>query len=221
MSGEKTYTVEGVLPVKGGSLSAGTNVLLTGPSRSGKTHLCADFLASSRDSSEGALAVTTDGDVQQILDVHREGSDEDASTYFIDCSRANSEPPPELPPDRYESVSSPGDMTGVGIAVEKYLKKTRGTVEGTRVAYDSLTSLLQYVDSRRAYQFVDVMTGRFSSQGYVSVFTIDKTAVDDKVAGMFGHEFDIEARIRVSDGEREISIRGDGVTSPEWKAVES
>jgi KaiC/GvpD/RAD55 family RecA-like ATPase len=217
MTTDGRYDVSGVLPVSG--FDAGTSILVSGPAGSGKTYLGARILAGADSGGEGALAVTTDGNAAEILEAYREGGGGDA-LHFIDCSGAAARPPPEVPPERFESVGSPSDMTGVGVAFEKYAKKVGGSADGNRVMYDSLTTLLQYVDRRRAYRFVDVLTGRLRAQGALSVFTVDRGAVGEKASSMLVHEFDAEVRLRVEDGVREASVRGVADISEDWVRVE-
>jgi len=214
-SEEKTYDVSDVLPVS--ELDAGTNVLVSGPARSGKTRLGTRILASASRNGEGALIITTDGDAEEALETYRDGvGDGDDLLHFVDCSGSGVGPPSGFPSDRFESVSSPRDMTGVGVAFEKYSKKVGERVDGSRVMYDSLTTLLQYVDRRRAYRFIDVLTGRFAAEGDLSVFTVDRGTIDDKASHMFMHEFDVEVRLRVEGGTYEMSVRGHPDASEDW-----
>jgi len=213
MSEGKSYDVGDLLPVS--SFDAGTNVLVTGSAGSGKTYLGARILAEGADGNEGSLAVTTDGNADEILELYREKAD-DGSLHFVDCTGAGSGSPDGFPSDRFETVSSPGDMTGVGVAFEKYTKRVGERVEGSRVMYDSLTTLLRYVDQKRAYRFVDILTGRFRAEDCLSVFTLDGGTVDEKTSSMFTHEFDVEVSLRVEDGTREVSVSGDSDAPDGW-----
>lgn len=215
--GKKTYDVGGVLPVS--SLEAGTNVLVSGPARSGKTTLGARILAGAPRNGEGSLAITTDGNADDILDVYRE-HDGDGVLHFVDCSGSGVGPPSDLPSDRFQTVGSPSDMTGVGVAFEKYAKRIGKRVDGSRVMYDSLTTLLQYVDKKRAYRFIDVLTGRFKAEGNISVFTVDDGTVDETTSHMFMHEFDIEVKLRVEDDARELSIDGHPDAPDGWTRLD-
>jgi KaiC/GvpD/RAD55 family RecA-like ATPase len=215
--GGKTYDVGDVLPVSG--LEAGTNVLVTGPARSGKTTLGARILAGAPRNGEGSLAITTDGNGDDILDVYRE-HDGDGILHLVDCSGSGVGPPSDFPSDRFQTVGSPSDMTGVGVAFEKYAKKIGDRVDGSRVMYDSLTTLLQYVESKRAYRFIDVLTGRFRAEGDLSVFTVDDGTVDERTSRMFMHEFDIEVKIRVEDDVREVLVDGHPEAPDDWTRLD-
>lgn len=212
----KTYDVDEVLPVPG--FDAGTNVLVSGPAGSGKTTLAARVLAAGKPEDEGALAITTDGNSGDILDIYRQDGEEGA-LHLVDCSGGGVGPPSEFPSDRFQSVGSPGDMTGVGVAFEKYSKKIGERVDGTRVMYDSLTTLLQYVDRQRAYRFIDVLTGRFKAEGDLSVFTVDGGTIDEQTSRMFLHEFDVEVKLRVEDDVREASVNGHPDAPDGWTRI--
>jgi KaiC/GvpD/RAD55 family RecA-like ATPase len=211
------YDVSDVLPVPG--FEAGTNVLVSGPAGSGKTYLGASVLAGAPRNGEGSLAITTDGNADEILGAYRERSG-DGGIHFVDCSGTGAGPPSDFPPDRFETVGSPGDMTGVGVAFEKYAGSVGERVDGSRVMYDSLTTLLRYVDKKRAYRFVDILTGRFGAEGSLSVFTLDPGTVDETTSRMFAHEFDSEVRLRVENGVREVSVTGHPEAPGGWTRLD-
>jgi len=210
---EDRYDVGDALPVEAG-FEPGTNILLSGSAGSGKASLGARILGE-RDDNEGALLITTDGNTSEMLDSYRE-ADTGEAPHFVDCSGARTGPPPDVPPEMFETAGSPADMTGVGVAFEKYSKSLADRTERSRVMYDSLTTLLQYVDEQTAYRFVDVLTGRFTAQGYLSVFTVDPDAVGERASRMLAHEFDAEVRLRVEGGARELSVRGSSDVSSDW-----
>ncbi|TSD09606.1 hypothetical protein DP107_14610 [Haloglomus irregulare] len=77
---------------------------------------------------------------------------------------------------RSTSVADPGDLTGLGIRVSECLKawEHRPTV----VTFDSVTTMLQYADTRRVFQFLHVLTRQLDSAGAMSVFHMDPEAHD-------------------------------------------
>lgn len=76
-----------------------------------------------------------------------------------------------------ETVSTPGDLTGLGITLQNLLEGWTGNVG---LCFDSLTSLLQYVDLETAYEFLHVLTGRLYAQGVSAHFHIDPEAHDER-----------------------------------------
>lgn len=78
------------------------------------------------------------------------------------------------------SVSSVGDLTGLGIAISEYLAEWHDNGAQTVVCFDSLTSLLQYAGSRRVFQFLHVLTRRVDSTSAVAHYHLDPAAHDEQ-----------------------------------------
>jgi hypothetical protein len=55
------------------------------------------------------------------------------------------------------SISSPSDLTGLGIEIGQVLSEWEAPVA---VCFDSLTAMLQYVDFETAYEFLHALTGQ-------------------------------------------------------------
>lgn len=81
-----------------------------------------------------------------------------------------------------ESVSSASDLTGLGIQIGQFLSEWDAPVV---ICFDSLTSMLQYVDFETAYEFLHAITGQVHAAGARAHFHIDPGAHDAKrVAGI-------------------------------------
>jgi len=103
-----------------------------------------------------------------------------------------------LPPTRFvtadphgddaNTVADPGDLTGLGIAVSERLDSLPADA-APAVCVDSLTTLLQYADTERAYRFLQVLCGRVrAADGTVHVHADPDAhaAADlDRLAGLF------------------------------------
>lgn len=87
------------------------------------------------------------------------------------------------------TVSSPGDLTGVGIHAVSFVEdRPEGA---STVAYvDSLTVVLQYVDERTAYRFLNVVVGRFRAAGVDTYVRLAPDAVGDRSVSTFRPLFD-------------------------------
>lgn len=87
-----------------------------------------------------------------------------------------------------ETVSSPGNLTDVGVALSAHLPDR---ADGPMVAcVDSITALLQYVDPRTAYKFLNVLVERFGAAGARAHYHLDPTAHDAQVVHTFSSLFD-------------------------------
>jgi len=84
-----------------------------------------------------------------------------------------------------KSVSTPDDLTGLGITLSQALS----THDDAVVCFDSLTAALQYVDTETAYEFLNALTGHLYAADARAHFHLDPTAHDtttvDALASLF------------------------------------
>jgi len=95
---------------------------------------------------------------------------------------------------RTESVTTPSDLTGLGIAISEVLSEWDDPV---LVCFDSLTSMLQYVDSDTAYEFLHAVTGQVHAARARAHFHVDPAAHDETTLAGITSLFD--ARVSVDD----------------------
>lgn len=100
-----------------------------------------------------------------------------------------------------EQVSTPSDLTGLGIAIGQFLSEWDGPVF---VCFDSLTSMLQYVDIKTAYEFLHAVTGQIHAAGATSHFHIDPDAHDERHVASITSLFDAKITL---DGEPSVRAR--------------
>ena len=92
-------------------------------------------------------------------------------------------------PATVETVANASDLTGIGIAVNEFVADRD---EPLTVCFDSLTTLLQYVDLETAYEFLHALTGQLYSVGARSHFHIDPDAHDEQTVHTLLSLFDAE-----------------------------
>jgi len=101
-----------------------------------------------------------------------------------------------------ETVSTPSDLTGIGIEVGEFVSGRDGDIA---VCFDSVTALLQYVDLETAYEFLHALTGRLYSAGAVSHFHVDPNAHEERTVETLLSLFDAE--VDLGPDEPEIRTR--------------
>ncbi|QLH76303.1 hypothetical protein HZS55_02845 [Halosimplex rubrum] len=166
-------------------LADARNVLLCAPSMSGgEAEACTDLLIPSNPAGATALWVTFRSDATDCVDQWVAETDErpaEAAVVVVGES-------PGSRPDgvTVEHVSSPSDLTGLGITIGELLS---GWETPPVVCFDSLTALLQYVDVETAYEFLHAVTGQLYAADARAHFHIDPTAHDrttvDSIASLF------------------------------------
>jgi len=100
-----------------------------------------------------------------------------------------------------QSVSTPDDLTGLGIILSQALSETDQPV----VCFDSLSVLLQYVDHETAYEFLNAVTGHLHAADASAHFHLDTSAHDTQTVDALASLFDAIAERR--DGEWTVRRR--------------
>lgn len=79
-----------------------------------------------------------------------------------------------------QSISSPGDLLEIGRGINRCLA-TSGVDSGQgHVCFDSLTTVLNYVDTKPAYQFFHSLLPAMRRQNCIAHFHMDPDAHDEK-----------------------------------------
>lgn len=208
------YDVNDSLPM--GELQGGS-YLLAGPAMSGKYELMLDFVAEGVDHGDGILFVTTNESVGPILDdiESRVGPLPD-QLRVVDCVAERQGAEGEYPPSRVEYVSSPGDLTGIGIGVSEQLRRIdQADVGRVRICFYSLSTLLMYAELETVFRFLHVLSGRVDSIGALGLFALDPTTHDESTVNTLKQLFDGVVEVRLDDGQqaRVVGIPGG---SGEW-----
>jgi hypothetical protein len=101
-----------------------------------------------------------------------------------------------------ESVSTPSDLTGLGIQIGQFLSEWDAPVV---LCFDSITSMLQYVDFETAYEFLHAVTGQVKAANARAHFHIDPGAHDRQDIDGIKTLFD--ASVSANEGETVVRTR--------------
>ncbi|MFC7081754.1 DUF7504 family protein [Halorussus caseinilyticus] len=107
--------------------------------------------------------------------------------------------------DVVDTLSNPGDLTGLGIKLSEVLKQWSGDGGQTVACFDSLTALLQYADLQTVYKFLHVLTGRFDAADVTAHFHLDPDACDQQTVSTLTSLFDTV--IELDNGEWTVRSR--------------
>jgi len=215
-----TYAVNDGLSDSGlKELPAGTNLVVVGPTMSGKRALALELLAAGYEDGDGILCITTHSarKIYADLEQHVDSLDQDR-VGIVDTSGGDGS---EVLDATIESISSPGDLTGISVSMAKLFRnfETRG-VSDIRYGLISISTLLQYLDSSSVFKFLHVYTKRIEETGGLGIYTLDNDSHDQQVVNTITGQFDgvIELREADSDG-MEFRVRGFGRRTTAWKPL--
>ncbi|KAB1186956.1 MULTISPECIES: hypothetical protein [Haloferax] len=110
--------------------------------------------------------------------------------------------------DAIEQVTSPSDLTGLGMKATEHLARWDDGADAVTpvVVLNSLTILFQYAGMQAIYRFLHALTTRIANSDGHGVFFLDPLTQDDKTVHTLASLFDAVAR-RGDDGEWTVSAR--------------
>ncbi|AHG04536.1 hypothetical protein HALDL1_13785 [Halobacterium sp. DL1] len=212
------YDVSGALP--GGDLDelpAGTNIVVVGPSMSGKQALALELLAAGYEDGDGILCISTESAEKVYTDLERHVDSLDRDRVgIVDTSGGDGT---DLLDATIESISSPGDLTGISVSMAKLFRhfEDRG-VSDIRYGLISISTLLQYLDSSKVFRFLHVYTKRIEETGGLGIYTLSNDSHDQQVVNTITGQFDGVIELRDTDsGEMEFRVRGLGRRPTAWE----
>lgn len=91
---------------------------------------------------------------------------------------------------RVETIQNPGNLTRIGISLTSLLTDWPPENDQVVICFDSLTSLLQYVEVRTLYQFLHVLTRQVNTLGGLAHYHLDPTAHDEQTVNQLMSLFD-------------------------------
>ncbi len=195
------------------TLDGESSILVLAPSMSSETdEACIDLLTKVSPDQEDVLWVTFTRSPDACLqDWLSHAGSRPANLRFVSVgetvrSVATSPPMQETATDAViDTLSNPGDLTGLGIKISEVLQQWHGNGNETVACFHSLTALLQYSDVQTVYKFLHVLTGRFTTANVTAHFHLDPDAHDsqtintlktlfDAVAEFDGNEWNVRTR---------------------------
>ncbi|EJN56882.1 hypothetical protein HSB1_46990 [Halogranum salarium B-1] len=164
------------------------------------------------------ILISTDKGSQQVLKQCEDLCENLNRTRFgvIDCQKNSSDRGRVA--ERFKSVSSPGDLTGLGINFSAlYETFSQEGIERIRTGVTSVPTLLMYHDLRTVFRFLHVFTGRVSTLGGVGVLYIDPTTQDDRTVSAIAQVCDGKITVREDEtGKPELRVQGLDTQPTEW-----
>ncbi|MFB6081432.1 MAG: RAD55 family ATPase [Halanaeroarchaeum sp.] len=215
------YDLDAILPpALIDEVAPGTNLLISGPSMSGKRKLMLRILAHGATMGDGGVVVTASDPAADVIEEYRSIVAEESYFRLVDC--VSSQGGGETDKQLVRSVSSPGDLTGIGIEFSEIAREANASgVDRLRIGFDSISPLLMYVDLQRLFRFLHVFTSQIQSNDWLGLFSIDPETHEQQAVNTISQLFDGMIEIRLQDdGTREARVRGITDSPTEWATLE-
>ncbi|MFB6311988.1 MAG: hypothetical protein ABEH64_12510 [Salinirussus sp.] len=201
------------------AVDPGTSFLISGPAMTGTDAIAMDVLAGGAARGEGAVAVTTQGSAETIIEAIQERSPGADPRHLaaIDCRRDGDGRAGAIGESYRYQVADPSDVTGMGVGITNSFDRLQGSgVDRIRFGLVTLSTMLTYADEETIFKFCHVLSSRIDAAGYLGAFTIDEGAHDAKTLQVLKQPFDAILEVREQDGGREARVRGFGSDPTDW-----
>lgn len=149
---------------------AGT-ILVSDSSGDEADRLCRGLLSEGAAAGETVLWVSFERSPDECLSACPTA---DADRVVLSAGGSAADPP--APDVTVDTVSTPSDLTALGIKLSQFLSTTEGEIT---VCFGSLTALLEHVDLETAFEFLHTVTRQCYDAGARIHFHVDPAAHDD------------------------------------------
>jgi len=110
-------------------------------------------------------------------------------------------------------VSSPMDLTGIGVRISQFLEDflLKKKIPKIQLHINSLSTILMYSNIQTVFRFIHVFTGRIKAAGALGIFVVDGGMHDDQTIATLQQLFD--GLIEIKEENDKNYIRTVGLSS--------
>lgn len=208
---------------KSGGFNAGTNILILGPPMSAADQLA--YALTKPVPGEYAIVLSTNERAAEVVDAFKVAGADKRFTGVIDAITKSSTPG-IVDTSRLMFVSSPTDLTGIGI---KFSNMVETIFEGDfadgetglfpppiRFCVNSISTLLMYRRLEVLYQFLHVLTAKLKKIEGVGVYLLNNESFDDKTLSLIKQLMTCVIEVKVEQNDNLMRIRGIPGVNGDW-----
>jgi hypothetical protein len=208
---------------KKGGLSPGSNILILAPSMSGGENL--GYSVARPLPGEYALILSTVMRAVDLIDFFSSARIDHSRIGIIDAVSKLSTP--EISDSmQVRYVSSPSDLTGIGIKfsslVESIFNGEFGDSEDAlfpppiRFYIDSLTTLLMYRKLEVIYQFLHVIAAKLKKMEAIGIYALNNESFDEKTISLIKHLMNVVIEVKNEQHVDFLRVQGIPGIPQDW-----
>ena len=220
------YYRTGIAQVDGisGGLEAGTNILVLAPSMSSAEQLAYAMIKPVQ--GEYSIVLSTNERAAEVVDFFKSAGCDKRFVGVIDAITKSSTPGIVDTP-RLMFVSSPTDLTGIGI---KFSNMIGSIFEGTfsdgesglfpppiRFCVNSISTLLMYRKLEVLYQFLHVLTAKIKKIEGVGIYILNNESFDEKTLSLIKQLMNCVIEIKIEQNTSYLRIQGIRGVGSDWQ----
>jgi hypothetical protein len=206
-----------------GGFDAGTNILILAPPMSQADKLA--YALTKPLTGEYAIVLSTNERASEVVDAFKAAGADKRFIGVIDAITKSSTPS-IIDTPRLMFVSSPTDLTGIGI---KFSNMIETIFEGDfsegeaglfpppiRFSVNSISTLLMYRRLEVLYQFLHVLTAKLKKIEGVGVYLLNSESFDDKTLSLIKQLMQCVIEVKVEQNTSYLRISGLHGVSGDW-----
>ena len=207
----------------GGGFEAATNVLILAPSLSNADQLA--YALTKPLPGEYSIVLSTNERASEVIDFFKVAGADKRFTGVIDAITKSSTPG-IVDTQRLMFVSSPTDLTGIGI---KFSNMIETIFEGDfsdgepglfpppiRFCVNSISTLLMYRRLEVLYQFLHVLTAKLRKTEGVGFYLLNNESFDDKTRSLIKQLMNCVIEVKIENNTSYLRILGIRGVTGEW-----
>ncbi len=208
-----------------GGVPLGSNISIYGPPHVGKEILVNSFVAEGLEKGVPAIWVITDKTVEDIREEMKymlptyEEYEVRGLVYYVDAySVSMGEVNKSNKDDDYITyVEDQSDVKKITEAVDKYANQLKEDHRYYRMAFESVSTIIAYLDTATTFRILQPFAGRRKKDNAVSLFTLEKGMHTEQDISMLGHIMDGEINFKVQQLQNYLRVEGLGdVQTRDW-----
>jgi len=190
------------------------NVMVIGPPLVGKSILVRNILYEKVNNGFGGIYITTKDTAETILDWFQKYN-LNGDIKIIDCvSRTIFSDAPDTENVKRVSIM---DLTGISVRINMFLERFwKSGKRDVIIAFDSVSTVLMYLNPQTIFRFLHVLTNRIKSFGAFAFYTVDENMHDDRTIAMLKQVFNGVIELKEEENRRIFRYLSPS-TRTEWK----
>ncbi len=197
-------------------LKKGSNIMVYGPAFTGKSMFVRSIFREFIRKGYGGIYVLTRDSAETLM----EWLDIDYSNKYvkiIDCvTKSMVGNVKDSDSIKYETVM---DLTGISAKISKFFEDFwRSGVRDIVVIFDSLSTLLMYMNLQTVFRFLHILTGRVKVAGSVAFYIVEDGMHDERTIATLKQLFNGVIEFKEENGKKYIRFVS-SFTQTEWREI--
>ncbi len=183
-------------------LKKGSNIMVYGPTFSGKSIFVRYIFKEMIKEGYGGIYILTKDSAESLIDWL--GNSYDPSRVkIIDCiTKSTLGEAKDTDSIKRETVMN---LTGISAKINKFLEEFwRNNIRDIILIFDSLSTILMYLNIQTIFRFLHILTGRIKITGAIAFYIVEEGMHDDKIIATLKQLFNGVIEFKEENGKKYV-----------------